>query len=505
MAPKDVADLEMDAVPFRKISLAWLGNKLNRVVPRLTLILLQILIALSVFRFVESSLAPNGWAIGSDVIIAIFGTLIALGCAFLIMAKFQSIIKDFNYQSDKIEKHIQDRTEELLKFNREMQDEIRERKRIEGALAESEARFRTIIQESPLGITLMDMDGRLLEWNLAFQAILGYSFEELENADFTSFTYPEETPFAQKSLRDLLRGRGSTMRGENRYLGKYGKTGWWRQSVSVIRETGGHPNLIIAIIEDITERKQKEQQIRKYQSKLQKLASELSLTEERERRSLAELLHDNIGQILSFAKIKLEELQDKNSYKRLKAPITEVYRLIENSIRITRSLIFELSPPILYDVGLAAALEWLAEKMVKQHRLQITVDHDGLSNHLSMEKRIVLFRAVRELLLNVIKHAKATQAKVCLRKEGRYLKISVEDNGVGFPAGKVANKRANLEEVWGFGLFSIEERLHYYGGSIEIESDPGSPGKVNLIIPIDQAPEKTEDVETTAIAANFTP
>ncbi len=220
MAPKDVADLEMDAVPFRKISLAWLGNKLNRVVPRLTLILLQILIALSVFRFVESSLAPNGWAIGSDVIIAIFGTLIALGCAFLIMAKFQSIIKDFNYQSDKIEKHIQDRTEELLKFNREMQDEIRERKRIEGALAESEARFRTIIQESPLGITLMDMDGRLLEWNLAFQAILGYSFEELENADFTSFTYPEETPFAQKSLRDLLRGRGSTMRGENRYLGK---------------------------------------------------------------------------------------------------------------------------------------------------------------------------------------------------------------------------------------------------------------------------------------------
>ncbi len=275
--------------------------------------------------------------------------------------------------------------------------------------------------------------------------------------------------------------------------------------MSVIRETGGHPNLIIAIIEDITERKQKEQQIRKYQSKLQKLASELSLTEERERRSLAELLHDNIGQILSFAKIKLEELQDKNSYKRLKAPITEVYRLIENSIRITRSLIFELSPPILYDVGLAAALEWLAEKMVKQHRLQITVDHDGLSNHLSMEKRIVLFRAVRELLLNVIKHAKATQAKVCLRKEGRYLKIYVEDNGVGFPAGKVANKRANLEEVWGFGLFSIEERLHYYGGSIEIESDPGSPGKVNLIIPIDQAPEKTEDVETTAIAANFTP
>ena len=233
------------------------------------------------------------------------------------------------------------------------------------------------------------------------------------------------------------------------------------------------------------------------------MASELSLTEERERRSLAELLHDNIGQILSFAKIKLEELQDKNSYQRLKAPITEVYRLIENSIRITRSLIFELSPPILYDVGLGAAVEWLAEKMHKQNGLQIQVEYDDHSKHLSIEKRIVLFRAVRELLANVIKHAKATQARVYLRGEGKYFKISVEDNGVGFPADQVFNKRANFEEVWGFGLFSIEERLHYYGGSIEIESGPGLSGKVNLIIPFDQAVEKPTDLEHEAIPANF--
>ena len=453
---------------------------------------------------------PGKPAIGSDLTIVIGGTLIALATAFLILTKFQSIIQEFTYKSDKIEKQIDNRTEELLKFNREMKEEIRERKRIEAALAESEARFRTIIKESALGIALLDVDGSLLEWNPAFQTILGYSPEELESANLSLFTHPEDTPFAMKSFKDLLKGRGGTLqgrggtlRGENRYLGKYGKTGWWRQSLSAVRELGGHPNLIIAIVEDVTERKQKEQQIRKYQEKLQKMASELSLTEERERRSLAELLHDNIGQILSFAKIKLEELQDKNSYQRLKAPIMEVYRLIENSIRITRSLIFELSPPILYDVGLGAAVEWLAEKMHKQNGLQIQVECDDHSKHLSVEKRIVLFRAVRELLINVIKHAKATQARVYLRREGNYFKISVEDNGVGFPADQVFNKRANFEEVWGFGLFSIEERLHYYGGNIEIESGPGLPGKVNLIIPFDQAAEKPNEIDHEALPVNL--
>jgi signal transduction histidine kinase len=120
-----------------------------------------------------------------------------------------------------------------------------------------------------------------------------------------------------------------------------------------------------------------------------------------------------------------------------------------------------------------------------------------------MEKRIVLFRAVRELLINVIKHAKATQARVTIRREGKYLKISVEDNGVGFPDNKVFNKRANLEEVWGFGLFSIEERLHYYNGGIEIESEPGMPGKVSLTIPFDQAVQNPIEPDHEEIMANL--
>lgn len=502
MEPKNLAGVELETTDFRQTSNFAL-TKLGKAVPKLILIFLQLLIALSVFHFIETSLLPGKFTIGSDVIIAIGGTLIALATAFLILTKFQSIIQEFTYKSDKIEKQIQNRTEELLRFNQEMREEIRERKRIEAALAESEARFRTIIRESALGIALLDKNGSLLEWNPAFQNIVGYSPEELENTNLSLFIHPEDTPFAMKSFEDLVKGRGGTLRGENRYIGKYGKTGWWRQSLSAVRELGSHPNLIIALVEDVTERKQKEQQIRKYQKKLQKLASELSLTEERERRSVAELLHDNIGQILSFAKIKLEELQEKNSYKRLKTPIMEVYRLIENSIRITRSLIFELSPPILYDVGLGAAVEWLAEKMHKQHALQIQVECDEHSKHLNIEKRILLFRAVRELLINVIKHAKATQARVFIRREGKYLKITVDDNGVGFPAEKINNKRANLEEVWGFGLFSIEERLHYYGGSIEIESGPGMPGKVNLTIPFEQAAPTAQEPETEALAANY--
>ncbi len=484
MTLKKTVDYALDAQDLPKTSASWL-SKINQLIPKLILISLQVLIALSVYRFISSYLVRDHIPIGSDTMIAIGSTLVALITAFLILTKFQSIIQDFTYKSDKIEKQIENRTEELLKLNREMKEEIGERKRIESALAESEARFRTIIKESALGIALIDMNESLLEWNPAFQTILGYSHDELDNANLSLFIHPEDTPFAMKSFEELLKGRRETLRGENRYIGKYGKTGWWRQSLSAVRELGGHPNLIIAMVEDITERKQKEQQIRMYQKRLQKLTSELSLTEERERRSLAELLHDNIGQILSFAKIKLEELQDLNTYRRLKGPISEVYRLVENSIRITRSLIFELSPPILYDVGLGAAVEWLAEKMHKQQGLQVQVESDDQSKLLSNEIRIVLFRAVRELLINVIKHAKATQAKVCMKRDGKYFKVSVEDNGVGFPANKISGKQPKFNDIGGYGLFSLRERLNHYGGRLEIESEAGQANKMILIIPLE--------------------
>ena len=252
-----------------------------------------------------------------------------------------------------------------------MRQEIAERGRVEKALMESESRFRTIIREAALGIALIDKQGRVMEGNPALLAMLGYAPEELRGTDFTRINHPENAESSWENFQKLLTGKQDICRVETRYLRKDGWSGWGRQSISLVRDAGGNPQFAIALFEDITERRESEEKIRTYQAQLQSLASELSLTEERERRRLATVLHDHIAQLLVVAKGKFEKMQESANYRNLAKPMEEVRKLIEESIRYTRSLVFELSPPILYDLGFEPAMQWLAEHMEKQYGLVV--------------------------------------------------------------------------------------------------------------------------------------
>ena len=284
-----------------------------------------------------------------------------------------------------------------------------------------------------------------------------------------------------ENFQKLLTGEQDVCRVETRYIRKDGWIGWGRQSISLVRKPGGKPQFAIALFEDITERRESEEKIRTYQEQLQSLASELSLTEERERRRLATVLHDHIAQLLVVAKGKFEKIQESTLYRSLAKPMEEIRRLIEESIRYTRSLVFELSPPILYDLGFEPAMEWLAEHMQQQYGLVVAVEDDGLPKPLDNEARVLLFRAVRELLFNVLKHAQASCVRVCMSRDGDHLRVIVEDDGLGFAPDKLSAASGKME---GFGLFSIRERLNYFGGSMEIESTPGEVTRVILTIPL---------------------
>ena len=144
-------------------------------------------------------------------------------------------------------------------------------------------------------------------------------------------------------------------------------------------------------------------------------------------------------------------------------------------------MVFELSPPILYDLGFEPAMEWLAEHMQQQYGLVVEVEDDNHPKPLDNEARVLLFRAVRELLFNVLKHAQASCARVCMRRDGEHLRVIVEDNGVGFAPDQVGASSGKIE---GFGLFSIKERLNYFGGRMEIESTPGEVTRVILSFPL---------------------
>jgi signal transduction histidine kinase len=144
-------------------------------------------------------------------------------------------------------------------------------------------------------------------------------------------------------------------------------------------------------------------------------------------------------------------------------------------------LVFELSPPILYELGFEPAMEWLAEHMQQQYGLVVSVEDDDHPKPLDNEARVLLFRAVRELLFNVLKHSQASCARVCMRRAGKHMEVIVEDNGVGFAPDKLGASSGKME---GFGLFSIRERLNYFNGSMEIESTPGEVTRVILTLPL---------------------
>jgi len=236
--------------------------------------------------------------------------------------------------------------------------------------------------------------------------------------------------------------------------------------------------------QDITMRKKAEAEIRINQEQLQSLASELSLTEERERRRLATDLHDHIGQALAVSKIKLGVLQKTVEVPELATPLGEVRELIERMIQDTRSLTFELSLPVLYELGFEAAVEWFAKHVRAQHGVQVEVQREMKPIPMTDEIKVLLFRSVRELMMNIVKHAQAQHARVTIARVGDRVDVEVVDDGVGIADLKGFAKSGSSA---GFGLFSIRERLHYLGGRVDMASKEGEGTRVTLTVPLKYA------------------
>ncbi len=233
---------------------------------------------------------------------------------------------------------------------------------------------------------------------------------------------------------------------------------------------------------DIVERKKTEARLRAYRRRLRELASELVLAEEHLRRRIARDLHDDVGQELLSVKMRLAELRKggRASAKR-SAALEGIIKSVDRTIQNTRSLLFDLSPPVLYELGFEPAVEWLTEKLETDHGLAAVFEDDGQAKPLTDDLRIGLFRAVRELLVNIVKHAQAKNVKVSARRDGPNIRVEVEDDGVGFD---VEQTQIPGDLSNGFGLFDIRERLHHFGGTFQLESKPGQGTRVTLLAPL---------------------
>jgi len=361
---------------------------------------------------------------------------------------------------------------------------IIERKRAEEEIRRREEFSSSLVSHSSYPTMAINPDTSIRYVNPALEEVTGFSSAELVGRKAPYPFWTEET--REQTGRDLAAAmQQGAQRLEELFQTKDGQRFWVEITFIPIRRDS-ELDYYFANWVDITERKRAEEAIRRHKQSLRSLAVELIRTEERERRRIAITVHDNLGQILALSKMKLGQARQLAPSPDLAAAASEIQELMDQAIEYTRSLAFELSPPVLHELGFQAAVEWLADQVQERHGIVVHFSRDEQLKLSDEDMRVTLFQALRELLNNAAKHAHARIVEVSARKKEGIIWLQVEDDGDGFDAMKL-----NLAtgEGGGFGLFNVCERLKYMGGSMEIESQPGQGTRVTLSAPL--CPDKS--------------
>jgi len=232
---------------------------------------------------------------------------------------------------------------------------------------------------------------------------------------------------------------------------------------------------------ELLERKKAEELLLEQQQRLHALSSELARVTEHEKHRIATDLHDTIGQSLAMAKNKLGLLQSSINTEKTMVLLEDVKELVETSIRYSRTLIFELSSPLIDYLSFASALEWLSEEILEKNQLSFVLKIDDSQIDLADETRLLLLKAIRELLVNIVKHAGAQNVEISVHTDKNVIIVAIRDDGIGFD--ETADPATPKKRV-GLGLFSVRERLDQLNGSLSITSKPGQGTCVTLKVPV---------------------
>jgi PAS domain S-box-containing protein len=378
--------------------------------------------------------------------------------------------------------------------------DVTDRKRSLAELRDSQERLLLATEGAELGTWDWNLVSGRLDCDARCKAMLGLAPDtEVTYDAFIGSIHPDDRRGVEEAVTRAL-AAVADYQADFRCRWPDGAVRWIHERGSVIRNAAGEPDRMVGIALDITQGREAEESIRRLNAdlerrvaertevaeqraaQLQALAFELTQAEQRERRRLAQLLHDHLQQLLVGAKFNINVLRGRTRSKPIVQMAGLVSDLLDEAVKASRSLTVELSPPILYDGGLVAALGWLGRQLHEKQGLTVRVETDGAIEPEADEIRVFLFQAVRELLLNVVKHAGVHEASVRLAPLGSdKVQVIVTDSGAGFDSREIDR---NMSASAGFGLMSIRERLSLLGGEMIVASATGQGSRFTLVAPV---------------------
>lgn len=314
----------------------------------------------------------------------------------------------------------------------------------------------------------------------AVETLLGYKPIELLDKKIFNIIHEEDIVIITEALKDKL-FKGKTVKSILfRARHKKGHFIWLESLLSPIIEA----NRIVSIVSstrDITKAVNSKNKIQEYQSSLQKLTKEISLIEEKQKKEIAANIHDHLSQSLVISKMRVADLQKNTSLNNFQKDLEFINSHISEALENSRKITYELSPPILYQLGLIDAIDWFLDETKEKYGINCLFNSNVDSIDLSEFKSILLFRCIQEAVTNTIKYAEASLITLNLKKDEETVTIVIVDDGKGFDTSKLNN---SVNSGSGFGLFAVKERVRNMNGELHIDSEINIGTKIKIYVPL---------------------
>jgi PAS domain S-box-containing protein len=309
--------------------------------------------------------------------------------------------------------------------------------------------------------------------------MLRYTEAELQQLTGWDVTYAGDHD-ENRVLRDeLFDGKRGGYTWEKRYVTKGGEILWARNTVTLIHDAAGAPHYAIALVEDITERRLADAQVRATAEKLQALTHRLVELQEKERRDISRELHDRVGQTLTAMRINMDLIRTRLAERDdplIRGRNDDSLQLIESAFKAVENVMYELRPPMIDEYGLIAPLQWYAKKFAARTGIEVEVRGDE-SRRCRPDVELALFRIAQEALNNVARHALARHVAIELHETGPHVVLTIEDDGVGFDRENEQAAKA------GYGFITMRERAEAVGGEFEARSAKGKGTRITVKVP----------------------